>query len=250
MGGFNGDDRTRQLVDRLATMGYIVLLPNLFGDKQAGSLDDVEWVKSVTDWNNFRTSWIDSLLPWIRDTLAVRTIGVVGTGWGAYTACRLASYGEVNAGVLVNPSVSIVVEAKQEDLYELFEEIECPQLFITSRDDCPNEKQDGLACKIFKSCVFGKQCEFVELKDMTHGFLLSGDRSVEAVAVQAKNTMNMAVKFFNKHLHYPGEVIPVPEETAKKTNRNNFDLSCHTSDACRVCLEVRHQAEKSAIRNL
>lgn len=248
--GFAGNDRTRQLVDRLATLGYLVVLPNWFGSNPKGNIEDFEWIKSVTDWSAFRTSWVDSLLPWIRDTLDVKSIGVIGTGWGAYVACKLSSYGEVNAGVLVNPSDSIVIEAVEEDLYELFEEIESPQLFITSRDDCPNEKQDGLACKIFRSCVFGKKCEFVELSDMRHGYFVSGDRSIEAIASQAKHTMNLAWKFFDQHLHYHGEVLPETEEDAKKRAIADFELSSHSSDCCRVCLEVRHQANKSAIRTL
>jgi len=248
--GFAGDDRTRQLVDRLSYLGYLVLLPNWFGNKPAGSINDIDWIKSVTDWSSFRTTWVETLLPWIRDNLDVRSIGVLGTGWGAYLACKLSSYNEVNCGVLVNPSDSIVIGAVEEDLYELFEEIESPQLFITSRDDCPNEKQDGLACKIFRSCTFGKKCEFVELSDMRHGYFINGDRSVEAIAVQAKHTMNLAVKFFNQHLHYDGEIIPEIESEVQKKKINDFDLSQHSSDCCRVCLEVRHQANKSATRTL
>jgi len=29
---------------------------------------------------------------------------------------------------------------------------------------------------IFRSCSFGKQCEFVEMRDMQHGYFTEGDR--------------------------------------------------------------------------
>jgi hypothetical protein len=33
---------------------------------------------------------------------------------------------------------------------QVLEEVRCPQLSITARDDCPNEKEDGLASRIWK----------------------------------------------------------------------------------------------------
>jgi hypothetical protein len=33
---------------------------------------------------------------------------------------------------------------------KVLEEVRCPQLSITARDDCPNEKEDGLASRIWK----------------------------------------------------------------------------------------------------
>lgn len=247
--GFTGTDRTRQLVDKLSvTTGYLVIMPNFFGNKPAGTVEDSAWVKSVTDWNVIRDQWVEVLYPWLRDTVEVRCIGLIGAGWGAYVASRLASYGEVNAGVLLQPSVSIVVEAVGEDLYEVFEEVACPQLVVTARDDCPNEKQDGLAYRIFKSCSFGKNCEFLDLPDMIHGYLLQGERSIEAIARQSKVTMSTAVKFLSKFLHYVGEPLPVLEETTNNKAMADIDLEYHSSDSCRTCLAVRHQANKSALK--
>jgi len=246
--GFKGDDRTRQLVDRLSTMGYLILLPNWFMDKESGKSSDVDWVKSVTDWNTFRDVWVESLYPWIKETIQPKSIGVVGTGWGAYVATRLAAYHEVNAGVHISPSVSVVVEALAEDLYEVLEEVSCPQLVVTTKDDCPNEKPGGLAERIFKSCSFGKNCEFLELSDLTHGFLLTGDRSLEAVARQSKSTMNSVLAFINTHLRFPGEVVAEEEKEEATKTFSDVDPN-HSSDSCRLCLEVRHQANKAAVRS-
>ena len=48
------------------------------------------------------------------------------------------------------------------------------------------------------SCPFGKKCEFIELSNMVHGFLLEGDRSVEAVAVTARVIMKQTANFLGK----------------------------------------------------
>ena len=65
---------------------------------------------------------------------------------------------------------------------------------------------------------FGKNCEFEELKNVHHGFLVEviteqqgssfffrsqGDRSVEAVAVTSRVTMKRATDFFQKFVSFP-----------------------------------------------
>ena len=77
-------------------------------------------------------------------------MGVVGTGWGAYIATRLSSYEEFLACVNLEPLISTAVEAAKEDLYEVYEEVRCPTLMVSCRNDCPNEKPGGLAQNIFK----------------------------------------------------------------------------------------------------
>merc|ERR1712024_206360 len=145
----------------------------------------------------------------MRDELKVQALGAVGTGWGSWVATRLSSYEEVQACVNIQPLISVAVEAAKEDLYEVFEEVRCPTLMVTCRNNCPNEKPGGLAQNIFNSCSFGKKCEFQELTNLLHGFLLTGDRSVEAVAVTARVLMKQTDDFLETFLHYPGEPQPV-----------------------------------------
>jgi len=245
--GFSGVDRIRQLADKLATFGYLVLIPNFLPSKEGGNIFDGDYIKSVSDWCKLRDIWVETLFPYIRDTLGAKSIGVVGVGWGAYLATRLSSYGEVNAAAVVNPSTSIVVEYLQEDLYELYEEVSIPQLYITARDDCPNEKQDGLAYRIFKSCVFGKQCEFLDLPDVFNGYFLEGDRSVEAIAIQAKRTLNSIISFFKPLMRYQGEIVL--EEIQEPVESKCTDIDLASCRFCRICLEIRHQANKSELKS-
>ena len=50
--------------------------------------------------------------------------------------------------------------------------------------------------------VFGKKCEFVEYKEMRHGWFTEGDRAKENIAVAAKETLNRAVKFLKQHVSH------------------------------------------------
>jgi len=248
--GYNSGDRTRQLVDRLAQAGFTVVVPDLFmGVPPLGEHDNEDaWYSTVTNWGKLRDFWIEKLLPYLRDECGAMAYGAVGTGWGSWVATRLSSYGEVLACVNVQPLISSAVEAAKEDLYEVLEEVSCPQLMLTCRNNCPNEKPGGLASSVFNSSPFGKQCVFEEL-NMMHGFLLEGDRSVEAVAVTAKETMKKTVEFLNKYLHYDGEPTPISVDELTK-HVEDFDLKSHNSDSCRTCLEIRHQADKAGARKL
>ena len=63
---------------------------------------------------------------------------------------RLSSYEEFQACVNIQPLISSAVEAAKEDLYEVLEEVRCPTMMVTCRNNCPNEKPAGLAQNIFK----------------------------------------------------------------------------------------------------
>ena len=51
---------------------------------------------------------------------------------------------------------------------------------------------------VFYQASFGKKCEFAELQNMLHGFLLEGDRSVEAIAVTSRVIMKQTGEFLAK----------------------------------------------------
>ena len=39
-------------------------------------------------------------------------------------------------------------------IFKVFEEVRCPQMVVTSKNDCPNEKEGGLAERIWKWVYF------------------------------------------------------------------------------------------------
>ena len=62
-------------------------------------------------------------------------------------------------------------------------------------------KGENISVVCFSSCSFGKKCEFVELNNLLHGFLLNGDRSVETVAVTARLVMKQTADFLDKFVN-------------------------------------------------
>jgi len=250
MKGFECGDRTRQLVDRLSeTTGWVIILPNLLGEKKIeDSSDQNSWLSSITNWNTLRDFWVESLLPYLKENLDIKAIGIIGTGWGSYVATRLSSYEEILACVNIQPLISSAVEAAKEDLYEILEDVRCPTLMMSCRNNCPNEKPGGLADNIFSSCSFGKNCQFVELKDMEHGFLLEGERSIEAIAVQSRISMKHCTEYLDKYLHYPGEPAPKEEICCTPRSIDDIDIKTCRSHSCKTCLEINHQANKAASR--
>jgi len=252
MKGFNADDRTRQLVDKLAeTTGWTLVLPDFIGGhKIEESKDEYDWLSKISEWSTIRDFWVEKLWPHLRDVLQVKAMGVVGTGWGSYIATKLSSYEEFLACVNIQPLISSAVEAAKEDLYEVFEEVRCPTMMATCRNNCPNEKPGGLAQNIFNSCSFGKKCEFAELQNMMHGFLLEGDRSVEAIAVTSRVIMKQTGEFLDKFVHYKGEPQPVCLDHQEGKELQDFDLTTCRMYTCKKCLEIRHQANKAAVRGV
>merc|ERR1711936_141814 len=241
--GYRDGDRTRQLADKLASTGLMVVVPDLLLGKESLNYEDNEqkWLETVTNWGALRDFWVERLLPFLRDQEGVQAYGVMGTGWGSWVATRLSSYGEILACVNVHPLISSAVEAAKE-------EVNCPTMMLTCRDNCPNEKPGGLAANVYNASPIGKNCEFEELKNVHHGFLVEGDRSVEAVAVTSRVTMKRATDFFQKFLHYPGEPAP-PTPAELEKHDTDFDLKSHNSDSCRTCLAIRHSADKAASRS-
>lgn len=57
---------------------------------------------------------------------------------------------QILACVNVHPLISSAVEAAKEDMYEVLEEVSCPTMMLTCRDNCPNEKPGGLAANVYK----------------------------------------------------------------------------------------------------
>merc|ERR1719499_2631941 len=89
------------------------------------------------------------------------------------------------------------------------------------------------------SCPFGKKCEFLELSNMVHGFLLEGDRSVEAVAVTARLIMKQTAEFLEKFMHYSGEPEVVRITEQDEQSQKDFDMrltTCRTEAKLYMCI--------------
>jgi len=195
--GFKGG-RTRELCDKLADKGYMVILPDFFrGDwRDIADPDLEEWIVKQTDWAGQRQfEWVEQLLPYARSHGA-ETFGAVGTCWGATMVMRLSSYGEFKAAACMHPALSFIVESiLKEELYEILDEVQCPQLMITAGNDHANEKPNGLANKVWRVMKFGPKCEFKEYPDMEHGWTVRGDIRDVRMENAARAAFNAVIAF-------------------------------------------------------
>ncbi|XP_023330507.1 carboxymethylenebutenolidase homolog isoform X2 [Eurytemora carolleeae] len=200
--GFKGG-RTRELCDKLSDKGYMVLLPDFFRGESRGLEDEdlISWVVTQSDWVGQRQfEWVENLLPYARSKGA-EVFGAVGTCWGAYLVTKLSSYAEFKAGACFHPALTLVTElALQQNLYELLDEVQCPQLLITAGNDHDNEKKGGLANKVWGVMKFGIHCEYKEYKNMLHGWMVRGDMRNESISTDAKAAFNLLVSFLATNL--------------------------------------------------
>lgn len=163
--------------------------------------DVAEWIASQTDWYGQRQSeWVELLLPYAL-SLGATTFAAVGNCWGGYMVMRLSSYAEFKAGVCLHPAITVVGKhILKENIYELFDEVQCPQLMVTAGDDDDNEKRGGLANKVWGVMKFGPKCEFREFPDMKHGWTVRGDMRDECVANAFRAAFNALLGFLGTHL--------------------------------------------------
>jgi len=200
--GFNGG-RTRQLCDQLADSGYLVILPDFFRGEWRGvtAPDLVTWLQTQSDWYGARQAEVcDKILPYARSHGA-KVFGAVGTCWGGYMVARLSGYGDFRAGVSFHPATTFIAETvNKEEVYEVLDEVQCPQMMLTAGNDHVNEKPGGLANKVWGVMSFGEECVYREYKDMLHGWTVRGDIRNEAINNCARAAFNSMLGFLNTYL--------------------------------------------------
>eukprot|EP00090_Calanus_glacialis_P010734 TRINITY_DN19192_c0_g1_i1.p1 TRINITY_DN19192_c0_g1~~TRINITY_DN19192_c0_g1_i1.p1 ORF type:complete len:253 (-),score=69.10 TRINITY_DN19192_c0_g1_i1:79-837(-) len=200
--GFEGG-RTRQLCDQLADCGYMVILPDFFhGEwRDVGDEDLACWLTGQSDWYGQRQAeWVETILPYARSHGA-EVFGCVGTCWGGYMVMRLSAYGEFKAGVSLHPATTCIAENMlNEKMYEVLDEVGCPQLVLTAGEDHSNEKPGGLADKVWGVMSFGGSCVLRSYPDMMHGWTVRGDMRDQAVNNAATAAFNAMKGFLNTHV--------------------------------------------------
>jgi len=140
------------------------------------------------------------ILPYARSHGAT-VFGCVGTCWGGYMVARLSGYTDFRAGVAFHPATTFIAEnCNQEKLYEVLDEVQCPQMVLTAGNDHQNEKPGGLAQKVWGVMSFGGECIYREYRDMVHGWMVRGDVRKEEINNCTKAAFNSMLGFLNTYL--------------------------------------------------
>ena len=62
----------------------------------------------------------------------------------------VSGYGDFRAGVSFHPATTFIAETvNKEEVYEVLDEVQCPQMMLTASNDHVNEKPGGLANKVW-----------------------------------------------------------------------------------------------------
>ena len=62
----------------------------------------------------------------------------------------VSGYGDFRAGVSFHPATTFIAETvNKEEVYEVLDEVQCPQMMLTPGNDHVNEKPGGLANKVW-----------------------------------------------------------------------------------------------------
>merc|ERR1712117_304272 len=180
MGGFNGG-RARQLVDMIASKGFMVVMPDYFrgGFCEPTKPEFNEFLKRVTVASNI-TKDFDAAMKYAKEHGA-QTFSCIGTCWGSYANLRISGHMKsLKCAVSLHPAHHGMIEALGEDENAILEEAKgVPQMFLPAGNDPPETKEGGLARKILSE---GESClKIVEFHDMVHGWTVRGDMSVPEV---------------------------------------------------------------------
>jgi len=181
---------------------FLTFLEESGGYDQGVTSDDlVPWLVTKSDWYGARQEDVcDKILPYARSHGA-EMFACAGTCWGGYMVTRLSGYSDFKAGISFHPATTFIAEnVNKEKLYEVLDEVQCPQMVLTAGNDHINEKPGGLCQKIWSVMNFGGECIYREYSDMIHGWTVRGDIRNEAINNCAKASFTSMLGFLSTHL--------------------------------------------------
>lgn len=217
--------RCRQICDRLAADGFLVLLPDFFGDDVlAKNFPEFEpmtcglvvrflcvmlcgGAKKFLQKNSWdrkvRRLVFEVARPWM-EAQGARHLASVGFSWGTYCNFRCAAEKQeaLTCGVNFHMSVDTTCRALKESDLELCEKVRCPQLLVACRGDSPAYFKEGAASKAVIRAAPGS---VVLETDMKHGFmnrantLDAADPRVDQKREAFQKFYEEMLKFLRKH---------------------------------------------------
>ena len=199
--GFSGV-RVKSVCDAVALAGFHVCMPDVYGSSQG--VNDFGGFGSDTGKDFLKQYPFDDLEPKFDKAIAhlkskgCTSIGAVGFCWGAWAVFKLSATGKIQAGAACHPSIKVGPLLFGEVEKDITAAVKCPQLLCPAGNDPDNVKPGGELIKIVEG--LGLECKSVEYPEMSHGWVIRGDATQEAVARDVKGALNEVTTFFQKHL--------------------------------------------------
>mmetsp|Transcript_75474 Transcript_75474/g.196782 ORF Transcript_75474/g.196782 Transcript_75474/m.196782 type:complete len:281 (-) Transcript_75474:141-983(-) len=215
--------RTRQICDKIASQGFLVILPNFFHD------DGWDHNKPLTGWScpwyffkhlmwygwykhdPEKSRYSCSCLPVssnVGTTLrhlvshcgadSSRTLAVLGFCWGGWLALRACGISGVSCGVAVHPTMNMET-FHGGDLGDAYKKIRVPVMCLSAGDDPVDAKPGGPLDEALKSKPFGQACVLREFPEMRHGWVPRGSDDDPAVQRDRAMALDAAVSFLRRH---------------------------------------------------
>lgn len=182
--GFNAG-HTRQFVDNLATLGYLVILPDVYrGDnatKTGFSIDNYTWDKVKKD--------IVAVEDYIKTNGNTTKILMAGTCYGGYITFEASKEMTLIAGLTYHPAGGRV-----NSLATLGTDTKNPLLIIATKQEDAMLKEGGSIQQALQS-RFDNKSVFKTYENMNHGFVVRGDLADPATKTAVDQVMDITYKF-------------------------------------------------------
>lgn len=215
--------RTRQICDKIASQGFLVVLPNFFHD------DGWDHTKPLIGWScpwyffkhlmwygwdqqrrqkgRYHCSYPSvsaDVGPSIHHLVShcgadsSRKLAVLGFCWGGWLAVRACGISGVACGVAMHPTMNM--EAFHGgSLGEVYEKIRAPVMCLSAGDDPAEAKPEGPLHEALQSKSFGQACDLREFPEMRHGWVPRGSDDDPAVQRDRAMALEAAVSFLRRH---------------------------------------------------
>lgn len=216
--GLNGG-RIRTICDALAASGYVVAMPDVYGDEDTidnhGGLEHIgseacmAWLKAH-DWASLRPKLevccsflakegVPAANRKLQAPFNSNRIGMVGFCWGAWVAAKASATPYIKAAVHAHPSWNVGPWLHGEAITDVAGGIEVPTLLMPAADD-DDAFRDGAFAQAIQKGRGTPVVKVVDFADMKHGFVPRGSPDSAAVMANVKKALEETVAFFDEHL--------------------------------------------------
>mmetsp|Transcript_6391 Transcript_6391/g.7318 ORF Transcript_6391/g.7318 Transcript_6391/m.7318 type:complete len:279 (+) Transcript_6391:120-956(+) len=200
--------RTKQICDRLASEGYIVVMPTLLENvplylaTNGGSIINqlrAVWYLRSYKWKKLKAQLLNHVIPYMSSELKVNSIGLLCYCWGAYPMVHLLAEDIelIKCAVGLHPSL-IVFGVQLENVSSYLKQVKVPVTFLAAGSDSSDIKPNGSAEKALSNTASFKDCMFKEYESQKHGWTNRGDLSDESILRDYEDAYKITVSQFKK----------------------------------------------------